>query len=55
MPEDENVTVIEYPEDDGGPKPYLLWDLQSSERLEARADQQNKVTVVLHQITCSVS
>lgn len=47
--------MIEYPENDGGPKPYLLWDLQSYERLDAQVDQHNKVTVVLHQITCSVS
>jgi hypothetical protein len=47
--------VIEYPENDGGPKPYLLWDLQSSERLDTKVDQQNKVTVVIHAINCSVS
>lgn len=36
--QEENATVIEYPENDGGPKPYLLWDLQSSERLETKVD-----------------
>lgn len=31
---EEQVTVIEYPENDGGPKPYLIWDLQSSEKID---------------------
>jgi len=53
--EGENVTVIEYPENDGGPKPYLMWDIQASERGEAQTDQQNKLSVAVHQVTCTVS
>jgi hypothetical protein len=47
--------VIHYPEDDGGPKPYIMWEMQSYEQVASKEDEQEKVTVTLTAATCSVS
>jgi hypothetical protein len=47
--------VIHYPEDDGGPKPYVMWEMQSYEQVGSQEDEQAKITVTLTAATCSVS
>lgn len=47
--------VITYPEDDEGPKPYLIWDIQSAEIIERKEDPENKVNVFVTKLTCTVS
>lgn len=47
--------VIQYPLADGGPRPYIMWEMQRSDALERKEDQQADLAVVVHQISCSVS
>lgn len=47
--------VITYPENDGGPKPYVMWDIQSADILDRRSDESGKVEVFLNLLTCHIS
>lgn len=47
--------IITYPEGDGGPKPYLMWDIQAADILERRSDESGKVEVFVNLLTCHVS
>ena len=47
--------VITYPEDDEGPKPYLIWDIQGANIVDRKEDPENKVNVFVTKLTCTVS
>lgn len=47
--------VITYPEDDEGPKPYLIWDIQGANIIDRKEDPENKVNVFVTKLTCTVS
>lgn len=47
--------VISYPENDGGPRPYVMWDIQGADILERRSDESGKVEVFVNLLTCHVS
>ena len=47
--------VIEYPEEDGGPRPYVMWELKQAEIFQKKEDEQNGLCVLLNKAICSVS
>ena len=48
-------TIIEYPEDDNGPKAYLMWDIIGASIIDKKDDDRNKISMWINQVTCSVS
>jgi hypothetical protein len=47
--------VISYLENDGGPKPYVMWDIRSADILDRKSDESGKIEVFLNLLTCHVS
>lgn len=48
-------TIIEYPENDNGPKPYLIWEISGDSLYNKQQDVTNRITVQINEIACSVS
>lgn len=48
-------TIIEYPEDDNGPKAYLMWDILGASKIDRKEDERNKIVMWINQVSCTVS
>lgn len=47
--------VITYPENDKGPQPYLIWEIENYDCVDRKEDPIYKVSVVVMKLVCSVS
>jgi hypothetical protein len=47
--------IIQYPENDGGPKPYIIWEIEKEEVIDREERHRDKVAVYLTESLCNVS
>lgn len=47
--------IIEYPETDGGSKPYVMWDISKVDIFDRKTDESGLVNVLVNNIVCKIS
>ena len=51
----QNGDIIQYPLDDGGPKPYIMWEIQQYDTIDRKDDHEAKCGVYIHRVKCGTS